>query len=254
MSKKFGLLLRSYAKTKAEVSGVVERAIASIRRADEMRDEEGNAQFGQIVVIVPRDYDCSSTAELIRKHMDFIVPNSRVAVIEPKGHHSCGALNAGVDLLWDACYKRVVIISNKTIVALTAPAMTAISAAFQEGAKVVGVAVDELGDIVRQGRVQNTFAAWDIKALVGVGVFDSDGGVEEIAPSIRLVRKYGQCIAVLIPSEIPVLDIRQSQDGVARHREVMVTKIARQGHEMFRLDADHDFLEKGIMPGYPKTF
>jgi len=121
--------------------------------------------------------------------------------------------------------------------------------AFESGAAVVGVVVDELESIILSGCVQNTFAIWDQSKFPG---FQTDLGVEEIDPLVRLVQEHGQCIAVLDPSEKPRLNVRKSADGAARHREVMETKLARQQQEVDRLGIDFDFIRSGILPGYPK--
>ncbi len=254
MSAKIGLLLRSYAKESSDAEDVAKRAIKSVKNAYHLFDESGNHIFEQIVVLVPRDYDCGDTALLIREKLLQERLTDRTVVSSPQGHHSCGVLNAGIEILESEGVGYAVIISNKAIAALNHSVMRAIAAAFEEGAKVVGVAVDELQDVVIAGRVQNTFAAWDIQTLIDVGGFDSENGEEEIAPSIQLVRKYGQCIAALVPSEVIVLDIRKSPDGVARHHEVMTTKATRQHSAADRLGTNFMFIQNGIMPGYPKTF
>lgn len=251
--KKIGLLLRSYAKKEEDVPSVVERALKSIEHASKLRDRSYRTLFSSILVLVPRDYDCGLTADLIREQIARRDFSTRVMVAKTDGHHSCGTLNSGINFLESReNLDYAVIISNKAIEALTTDAMEAMIEAFDHGAKVVGVAVDELQDVVLEGRIQNTFAGWDVKALCEVGGFDSEKGVEEIAPTVRLVRQYGPCIAVLNPNEKPALDIRKTADGDARHKEVMTTKIARQLEEAQRVGADFSFIKSGIMPGYPK--
>lgn len=252
MSKKIGLLLRSYAKTPEDVPGVVARAVKSIEHASGLRNEDDRPLFTDIVVITPCEYDCGATAGAILKDL----PSSllrRVSVFELPGHHSCGSLNGGIDVLASLDVDYVVIISNKAIQALTAGTMEAMLEAFDRGAKVVGVAIDELQDIVLEGRIQNTYAGWNIKALQEVGGFDSENGVEEIAPTVRMIQKYGPCIAVLRPKDITLLDIRKNPDGEARHSEVMNTKIERQISEVQRLGVDHGFIKSGLTLGYPLT-
>ncbi|MBI5401170.1 MAG: hypothetical protein HZB12_03605 [Candidatus Yonathbacteria bacterium] len=256
MSKKIGLLLRSYAKTAEDVPGVVERALKSINRVSNLwRLRDDSPAFNQIIIVTPIDYDCSETAEAIRtilctRAWQYI---ENVTVLEAPGHHSCGALNSGVDILATLGVGYTVIVSNKAIAALTADTTEAIIEAFDVGAKAVGVAVDELQDVVLDGRIQNTCAGWEINALRAVGGFDSEKGVEEIASTVRLIREYGACIAVLDPKKKPVLDIRKTADGKARHDEVMNTKIARQLAEVERVGSDFNFIKSGIMPGYPLT-
>lgn len=251
MGKKIGLLLRSYAKKAEDVPGVVARAIKSIEHASGLRNEDGRPLFVDIVVVVPREYDCGYTAGAILKEL----PSSllrRVSAFEVPGHHSCRALNGGIDVLASLGVDYAIIISNKAIEALTASTVKAVLEALDKGAKVVGVAIDELQDVVLEGRIQNTFSGWDVQALLAVGGFDSEKGVEEVAPTVRLIRKYGPCIAVLNPNKKLALDIRKTADGDARHKEVMTTKLERQLAEAKRVGADFDFIKDGIMPGYPQ--
>ncbi len=253
MSKKIGLLLRSYAKTDEDVPSVVERAVKSITVAYGLRFWPLVPVFGAIVVLVPCDHDCKKTANAILRTLPHYYIDQNVYVVEVLGHHSCGALNDGMDILATLGMDYSVVVSNKAIESLTADTMEVMTEAFEKGAKAVGVAVDELQGAVLTGRIQNTFSGWDIKALREIGGFDSEIGVEEIAPTVRLIQKYGPCIAVLHPHDVPPLDIRKSAEGEARHAEVMNTKIERQIAEVKRLDVDFSFIKSGIMPGYPIT-
>ena len=230
--KKIGLLLRSYARNAEDVPGVVDRAVKSIRHASGLRDKNGEQIFTSIVVLIPREYDCGFTGRAILRQLETSLILRMVAVFEVAGHHSCGGLNHGIKLLGDIGIDCAVIISNKAINALTVRNMNAMLEAFDKGAKVVGVGVDELQNAVLDGRIQNTFAGWDIKALGEVGGFDSEIGVEEIAPTVRMIRKYGPCIATIDPGVMPALDIRKTADGEARHAMVMNTKIERQVAEV----------------------
>lgn len=252
--KKIGLLLRSYAKTSADVSGVVARAIKSVTHASNLIGQDGEVVFQSVVVLVPRDYDCGLTARALQKELKLFEDcGVNVTELESCGHHSCGALNSAVAVLDSYSFSHVVMVSNKTIEALTNDTVEAMFKAFDSGAKVVGVTVDELQDVVLEGRVQNTFTGWDIRSLQEVGGFDSENGVEEIAPTVRLIQKYGPCIAVLDPKEKPALDIRKSADGEARHNEVMNTKLVRQQQEVERVGECFEFIRSGIMDGYPRS-
>lgn len=252
MRKKIGLLLRSYAKTPEDVSGVVARAVRSVTHASSLIDLNGEAIFHTIMVLVPRDYDCGGAAKALKKELKLFEDcDPYIVSLEVYGHHSCEALNRGIELCEYLEY--AVIASNKAIQALTIESITAMRYAFDQGAKVVGVSVEELQEVILDGRVQNTFAGWNVRALREVGGFDSEKGVEEVSPTVRLIRRYGPCIAVLDPKEKPTLDIRKSADGKARHDEVMMTKIARQQEEVDRMGVDFNFIKSGIMPGYPQS-
>lgn len=242
--KKIGILFRSYAKTSELLPEVEKRALKSARIA---------CGLGRTYFCVPVEYDCGKTAGCLR---ELFARNSLDAsVLECVGHHSAGSLNAAVNSIFTDGLTHVAIISNKAVNYLTAEAMAMANEAFMDGAKVVGFAIDELAEIVREGRIQNTFAIWNIEGLMMLDVpgFNSETGVEEIALSVRLIRKYGPCIAVLIPSS-GKLDVRQSKDGEERHKEVMETKFRRQFEEAQRVGADFDFIKVGIMLGYPKGY
>lgn len=249
--KKIGLLLRSYAKNPEDVPGVVTRAVKSIRHASSLRDENGEQIFTSIIVLIPREYDRGYTGRAILRQLETSLILHMVAVFEVAGHHSCGVLNHGIKLLDDIGIDFAVIVSNKAIEALTADKVEAMLEAFDKGAKVVGVAVDELGDGVIEGRIQNTLSGWDVKALLKVGGFDSEIGVEEISPTVRLVREYGPCIAPLVPHNAAPLDIREG--GEVRHSEVIETKLTRQLAEVARVDSNFTFIQSGVMPDYPLT-
>lgn len=245
--------MRSYAKTPEDVAGVVARAQKSIAHANSLYYPDGEAIFQAIVVLVPRDYDCGETYRALPKEINLFEDcDVSTLVQEASGHHSCGALNVGITILDLSSFDYAVIISNKAIEALTTDTMVAMLEAFDKGAKVVGVAVDELQDVVLGGRVQNTFAGWDIKALRDVGGFDSETTVEEIAPSVRLICEHGPCIAILNPKLKPTLNIRQTAEARLHHDEIISKKLGLQQIELDRMEADFSFIRSGILAGYPQ--
>ncbi len=238
----YGLLLRTYAKEEKDVDSVVKRAVKNIQLALDTNC------FTEFLIAVPVDYDCGKTAKAIRKAMEGLPYNPEVREIE--GHHSCEVLNDAIERLFYRSAK-IAIISGKAMQYVTPRTMFAADNAFHDGALVVGVATAELEEFVLSGRVQNTFAIWDANSIY-MNTFKTKLGVEEIDPSINLVKKYGKCIAILDPKEKPALNIRKSADGIARHKEVMETKLKNQQIEVTRLGVDFDFIKNGIMDGYPK--
>lgn len=251
MTIRYGIIFRSFAKTEESIKEVVSRAIESANIASSV-EVQGKKFFEKIVFLVPTKYDCGKTADAIREEMR---GNDIVAVLEADGHHSCEALNSGLRYLDLLGITHAAIVSNKARAYLTESTLLAIGNTFLSGAKVAGVALSELREIVLEGRVQNTFAVWDIEAVLNLDVpgFDSRSGVEEIAPSVRLIRKYGACIAVIHPPSVG-LDIRSSKDGLERHKEVMETKINRQSEEVERVASDFNFIIKsGVMHRYTIT-
>jgi len=255
LSKKIGLLLRSYAKTTEDVPGVVSRALKSIEHACSLRDKNGERIFSRVAVIVPRDHDCGHTRWEIVRALPISELFQPALIRDVPGHHSCGALNEGIVILDSFNIDYAVIISNKAIKALTVPVVEAIIEAFAKGAKVVGVAVDELQEFVLEGRIQNTFAGWDVRALREVGGFDSLAGVEEVIPLARLVETFGPCVAPIEPrgagvQRYKVPDPIREPELWRRHVAKMGTKYERQVALLSQIGKDLSFLKGGVMPTY----
>lgn len=244
----YGVLLRVYTPKPGEVPDRVDRAMAHVKSIRAVSAEF--AALGRVALLVPSDHDCGETASALHRRL-LAESMPEVAVWALPGHHSCEVLNGGVKGL-QGKETHAIIISGKALSYLTPAAMRGIDQAFADGGLVAGVATDELRDIVLSGRAQNTFAAWDIDALLDVGGFDSSKGVEEIAPIARLVQKHGRCIAPL-DSAGGKLDIAQSDTARARHAEVMATKLERQLAECARTASSFDEIRAGIMPGYPRS-
>lgn len=238
-----GVLVRAYAKESEKMPEVVARAVENAKILSKI--------FVGVAIVVPRDYDCGSTAEKIREGLA-LLELQNIIVVEPHGHHSREALNEGIlelVLRFDVI-DRVAIISGKAVGNISPAVMTGVNEAFENGARVVGLAIEKLAPIVLEGRVQNTFAVWDIPSFVEVGGFASKEGVEEIEPLVELVRQFGKCIAVLQPKDGGKLVIRDG--GHDRHKEVINYKIERQQSAVSCLGVDFTFIQSGILPGYPK--
>ncbi len=252
MKKEFGVILRSYAADFKDVASTASRAVKSIECIRALRSASGEEIFSEIIVLVPSCKDCGSTAAEILKKVNHLGSPS-VAVLSVDGDPNSDVLNIGVDLLADLGITYATIISNKAISILSVKNMDAKVKAFNDGAKAVGVVLPELKDVVLQGRLQNTFCSWEIEALQDVGGFDSKIGVEEMTPLVRLIRNYGKCIGVFVPSEVSVFDIGQTDAAISHHEKVVGTKVTRQQEEVQRVNSTFEFIQSGIMSGYPKT-
>ncbi len=250
-----GIVVRSYNKPgrpKEEIVKDIQRAVKNAAKLLSVEVGDKPA-FARVMFAVPVDHDFGGTAELL-SHA-FAGGRLNAEVLEVKGHHSCQALNEALGVCAVKGIDYGIIVSGKAIDYVRPATLRAMLDAFDRGAKVVGVATDELVEGVKEGRVQNTFCGWDLEALFNLEPpgFDSSDGVEEYAPAARLIKKHGACVAVLIPFDLPPLDIRGNADGKARHEEVMRTKMARQQQEAVRVGADFAFVKVSILPGYPKT-
>jgi hypothetical protein len=236
----YGIMVRVYTPEADEVSGRVERAVTHARQILAVSEEF--PALRRVMFLIPIDHDCGETYSALRTRVLEEELNGLVEVYALPGYHSCEVLNQGL-LELSMGTSHALIVSGKALSYLTAPVLATIDNAFKSGAKV---AVDQLRDIVLEGRIQNTFAAWDIDALLGVGGFDCKLDVEEMAPLIRLARKFGPCIA---PVNIGpgALDLHPSSEAQARHTHVMAEKLGRQEAECKRLGSSFDFIRESVL-------
>lgn len=246
-----GILLRGYAKEEPEVKDVVERLHRSAMRAEELG-------FGRIIILIPEDKDCGKTYDALSAKL----PNDEFKNIFTecsRGNGHSDALNAGVEFLRKSHHSPLFIVSNKALEYMVPKNIEKILAAFNEGALVAGLAIRD-ADVaegedegylgVLSGRISNTFAAWDTAALHAAGNFDSVIGVEEIAPIVRLIKAHGSCVAPLLP--IDQAEINVSALRAKHHDFVVTTKRTRQEQEAERAGGSFEFIEQGILSGYPK--
>jgi hypothetical protein len=159
-------------------------------------------------------------------------------------------LNAGFEYLAGQSVNCGIVISNKAIGYLNWLTVFEIAAAFKFGSKIVGVAIDEFKSMICEGRVQNTFSAWDIRRSLEAGGFDSELDVEEVSLSVKILKAYPKSMAIIIPPKAG-LDVRKSHDGLGRHKEVLANKETNQRIEIARMGLEFDFLKNNIMNGYP---
>lgn len=174
----------------------------------------------------------------------FEAENLPVQVLGAPGHHSNGALNHAIELVAQKHCSVVAILSNKAVGYLNRDVIERANQLINfDHVAVVGVEIPELSE-VSPIPINNTFAVWDVEKLWVVGLFDSDIGVEEMAPIGRLVRK-GENLAVISSGAEVSLSLRQSADGQARHDDVKNTKSTRQLKELERVGVSVDeVLEK----------
>lgn len=240
--RSYGILVRVYTPNVEDVPKRVSRALAHVHQI--LAVSEKFPELKRVAFLVPRDYDCGQTYQALLDRVVAEGLTNRIEVYTPPGYHSCEVLNQGL-IEFSRDTSHAIIISGKAMSYLTTSSLAAIDAAFAKGAKVAGLAVDELRDIVLEGRVQNTLAAWDIGALFSVGAFDCKTDVEEIAPLIRLARKFGPCIAP-IDVEQGTLDVHTDVAAQERHRQVMTTKLRCQQAECERLESNFAFIREAI--------
>lgn len=280
--KRLGLILRVFARTPGVVARNAEDVLSAARKAEDLKDSQGNI-FSSILILVCADTtrvdcDCGDTAAYLRKQVGV---GGAIEVHEvAHGDLSCGVLNYGVATMLRDRIDYVAILSHGVAGYLTRSTMERCITALEKGARVVGVAINELQDQILEGRIANTFAVWDAKALMSVGGFDlraawpkkndptslylrgwnvekgevfyPRAGVEEIIPAIRLAQDYGPCIAAFVPEGAPIWKRPDpALDPVGHDREVkkMGTKLERQMAMALSVGADLSVLRGGLMKG-----
>jgi len=230
------ILYRSYAKTIEQAPEVVLRALASARIANQVG-------FDRTLLVVAVESDCGVTAERLTTAISAEQLNANVV-------HGFGSPNR--DVLNQAFHEihgmsaYVAVVSHKASEYLSVELLKRASLLLQSGFKVVGVRIGELDD-VQEVAIANTLAFWDVDAVLEVGGFDSDIGVEEIAVLARLMKLSHRPAALIsVLGTEPTLNIRKSTEGMAKHKEVKDTKRARQEQEAIRAGVTLDLINERI--------
>jgi hypothetical protein len=286
--KKVGALLRCFAREPGLVENAVALAMASVRTMLSV-SVAGRPFISQIEILVPNDpsyaeVDCGETASRLRMALDTAgIKQVKVCEVE-QGDIFVGLLNFGVARLIRAGCDYGVILSKEAESYFTEEAASDLIAAAEAGARVAGIALEELTESIMQGRIANTFAMWDLMSLVRVGVFDArnakpkkdavfksraegwkqgvfysydNAGVEEIIPIIRLIRMFGECVAPILPRGNSVKkwkmpDPKLDPEGYTRSVNKLGMKFFRQSHcaQLESTDPELSFLKGGVMKQY----
>lgn len=237
---KEGWILRVYAKNLEDVAERAERVLAMIGKIRTI------SLVAPIVVMVPSEKDCGEIVDYL-KHA--IGSDELISIRAIAGSPNIELLNYGLGYLsYNAC-THAIIVSNKAIEAVTEHVLSQINRAFALGAKAVGVALGDLAPIVLEGRIQNTFAAYEISAAIECGGFSyehpEDGGVEEISLQLALLKRFDRCFAVIrVRAKLDVANVAGANN---RHATVLNTKRKRQ-NDLLRKAGEtrpylrHDFI------------
>ncbi|MFH1388871.1 MAG: hypothetical protein ABII16_00225 [Patescibacteria group bacterium] len=282
--RRFAVVLRTFAVREQDVPKRVEMVKATIDKIMALKPNP----FCKILVVVWGDpnyiqpADCGLTAEALRRGID---PTNRiVGVVEfTHGDLFCGLLNWSIASLLRDRVDYGLILSPDAHSYLTQGVVDRMLQAICDGAKVMGLAINELTELTHRGRIANTFAMWHLVSLMAVGGFDltaqlprgdkeakfmrgcdPDGkvvyyplaGVEEVIPLARLVEVFGTCIiAPIDPDAVAkyiVPDPISDPDGYLRYLSKMGTKEYRQNSLLAEKGYDPSYLQGGVMVGYPK--
>lgn len=282
--KTFGAVLRVFANKPEQVVPQCDRNLRLARNMLELQTDERRI-FSKVIIVVAADqrrvdHDCGKSYTYLRSQLE---RGERIEIINATDDDLfCGVLNRGLKRL-NTDYG--LVISGAAEEFLDKDFMEQAAVGFNAGAKVVGMAIKELQQLVHAGAVANTCAIWDIEELFAAGGFDhfaeqpfgpnkhgnlhtderlvmyaqaSDGetvrtypiaGVEEIIPLVRLVRKFGRCILAITPKGDAQWEEPTDPDELKRHLSKMMNKEVRMEWMARQANADLSFLRIGVMKG-----
>lgn len=285
--KIFGLIFRSYQPKEDEISTkyTLEKTQTLIDRALAIKKSDGKPFFRKIHGLIWADerfideHDYGKIAGPLRRQN---LNNKMVKIKEVKhGDLYCGILNYGIGLQVRDKIDISVIVSPEASSYLKQEALEEFQEAFMAGAKVAGLAIKELRSSILEGRLVNTFSAWDNLSLITAGLFDSRAakipkydkhgilmqgwseeegevyyhlaGVEEIIPLAKLINMFGPCLAPIKPKgkgHYAIPDKNVDPEGYKRHLQKLDTKLRRQLIMLSSIGYDSSYLKGGVMPLY----
>lgn len=280
--KTFGAVLRVFANKSEQVVPQCDRALGLARKILSL-ESAGKRVFNKVLIAVAADtrrvdHDCGESHNYLQSKLQ---RGERIELVHAVHDDLfCGVLNRGVVRL-KTDYG--LIISGAAEQFLTIDFMEQAAAGFQAGAKVVGMAIKEMQELVHAGAIANTCAIWETEELLAAGGFDhyaeqpfgpnanhnlytderlvghaqaSDGetvrtypiaGVEEIIPLVRLVRKHGRCILPITPKGDAAWAAPTDPNELRRHQSKMTNKVGRMGWMAQHARAELSFLQAGVM-------
>ncbi len=286
-----GALLRVYSYTPEAVWARVASAMEALRRLLTLKTGDRQT-FNRIDFLVSsdpnfEDSDCGLTAERLREMVRSEFPDAPVNIYEIKrGDIYCMLLNYGIANQLEDRIAYSMILSHGASSYATAENVNGLLAAMYNKARVAGVAMNELAELVHKGYIMDTFAIWHNKSLMTVGGFDllaakpslqhaekrdkvkgwsemkaarhGDGaveyhaaGCEEIIPLTRLVKYFGKCIAVIEPKGEGMMwkedDLNIDPRAYHRHLAKLATKEERQRRMAATQGVDLEFIQRGLM-------
>jgi hypothetical protein len=277
-----GLLVRGFAQKSEQVPARVAMMDDLITKALSAKvvDRPFIKRVDILVWANQRDYpseaDCGELAAALRKHF---TGDHRIFVHEvTTGDLFCSILNYGIALQSRAGCDYSVIASAEANAYWSSDVPAEMVRLAGLGALATGVAINELTESVREGRLANTMAMWHTTSLLTVGGFDLRaqkpkddrtahymkgmdtegkerfyhlGGVEEVIPLARLVDTFGRCLGVIesndpnLRYELP--DQKTNPESYLRHLAKFGTKTERQMAHLVLIQRDFSHLRAGVM-------
>lgn len=258
--KKTGVILRIFQKDSTKVGATVQEMKHTVSFLKVL-----GIHVVHLLVWNPQDEryggqgDCGLTAAALKVE----IPDAFVVEIT-EGDKFVDILNAGLRLQADKGVTHTMILSKEATSYLTPTTYAKMLDAFGKGAMVAGIHMPrELGNSVLEGRIANTCAVWDLESLLLVGGFDPfsrslangeaerPAGVEEIIPLLRLVRKYGKCIAAITSDaegaayKLPTQE--EDPEEFLRNEKKFGSKLPRQKAMAAYVHGTLEELQAGVM-------
>lgn len=272
-----GAILRVFSAVPETVDYHATSAISTARALSSLRIG-GRSVFARIDLLVSSDneYDDSDCGLMASRLREMIAQDPGSATLNvheiKKGDIYCMLLNYGIANQLGDRIEYSLILSHNASSSVTQENIQGLLAAMYNKARVAGVAIDEVRDLVKGGFVMNTCAMWHNKSLVTVGGFDLRAGkphrtrqhehekvsswskekeenygngnveyhvagCEEVIPLLRMVHYFGPCISVIVPQEVGLTsrDLAASGDIGAYHRHL--AKLATKEDRMRKMAA-----------------
>jgi len=259
-----GLILRVFATNETDISEKIKMTEELINRALIIKtDKEKIIKRIDVLVWADPNYksDCGKTASVLQQQIN----NKKVFISEVKqGDLFCELLNYGVNLQTKEKIDYSIIASIEAGSYFNKETLEAIIDASSQGALAIGVAINELRESILEGRLANTFAMWHNQSLLAVGGFDLRAakltleeeqnknkrisGVEEIIPLALLVKKFGPCIAPILPQGKE--ESKYIISDKETYKKKMESKEEKQKAHLASLGYNFSFLQDGIMKEY----
>ncbi len=278
-----GFLIRTFATKKEQVE---KRSELTVNIVEKMMATKvaGQKVFagGNVLIFADKHFgDRADCGQMLPALTETI---KHEAVVVEECHHGdlfCGLGNLGLVRTANRGFKWMFAISPEAASYMNEKNMTKLVEAAMNGAKAIGLAINELQSSIFEGCITNTFAMWNVEALFTVGgydlmaamaddpnhanwkrgwdsekgfVFYPSQGVEEIPALCRMIKVYGQCIATILPSQANRAKYKLPTNPalLERHIAKMSAKYARQISMAEKTGFDLSYIKGGILDGYPK--
>jgi hypothetical protein len=289
---KIGLLLRVYATEEQFIPDRVSMVMDFVNRVAGIT-VEGMRVISQVNVVVWNNpaygnrSDCGKTFAILNDAVqDFAGTAPRVHIDQVKaGDLYCSVLNYGIMAQARSGCDYTIVASGEAASYFTPETMKNVVQAAADGARAVGVVINELTPSVMRGRLANTFAMWHNLSLAQVGLFDKraqmpldpeygrwsfgwekgkgevkypNAGVEEIIPLCRMFQEFGQCTAPVLPAGEGVLQYQMPDPAFnpvewERQQAKWMTKAMRQSSLAENAGFNISAVEGAVMDKY-RTF